>query len=58
MGFPWFIAINNNTSFYHQVTELIQSFWTNLYVNLFGDIHANPTTEEHLDNNKSAMSTW
>jgi len=38
-------------------TELVQSFWTNLYVNLFGDIHENPTTEEHLDNNKSAMST-
>ena len=38
-------------------TEFIQRFWTELYVNMFGDIHDSPMNESQSEDNKSAMST-
>lgn len=38
-------------------TEFVQAFWTQVYMNMFGDIHGNPTTEAQLEANKQATST-
>jgi phage/plasmid-like protein (TIGR03299 family) len=42
-------------------TEFVQKFWTQVYVDMFGNIHNEPTTEEHKEDNeqaKSVMIKW
>jgi phage/plasmid-like protein (TIGR03299 family) len=38
-------------------TEFVQNFWTQIYVDMFGNIHNDPTTEEHKSDNDQAKST-
>lgn len=38
-------------------TEFVQNFWTQLYMNSFGDIHDSPMNEAQMEDNKAAMST-
>lgn len=41
--------------------EFVQSFWTNVYIKMFGDVHSNPSTEsEEKDNERaeSVMIRW
>jgi phage/plasmid-like protein (TIGR03299 family) len=38
-------------------TEFVQNFWTNVYMDMFGNIHNNPTTEQQNEDNKDARST-
>lgn len=38
-------------------TEFVQNFWTNLYMNLFGNIHNSPSSETQQEENKVAYST-
>jgi len=38
-------------------SEFVQNFWTQVYTEMFGEIHANPTKEWEQEDNKSAIST-
>lgn len=38
-------------------TEFVQQFWTQIYSDMFGDIHESPMNEAQLEDNKSAIST-
>lgn len=38
-------------------TEFVQKFWTMVYMNMFGDIHDNPSNEFEIEDNKKATST-
>lgn len=37
--------------------ELVQNFWTNMYIKMFGDIHATENTDQQKEDNKKAGST-
>ena len=36
--------------------EFVQKFWTQVYMNMFGDIHNNPSNEKEVDANNRAAS--
>ena len=38
-------------------TEFVQKFWTEMYMNSFGEIHDSPMNEDQIEDNKAAMST-
>lgn len=38
-------------------TEFVQNFWTQIYSDMFGEIHENPMNDEQNSNNQTAKST-
>lgn len=38
-------------------TEFVQNFWTQIYSDMFGNIHENPMNDEQNDDNQTAKST-
>lgn len=38
-------------------TDFVQTFWTNIYMSQFGEIHENPVNADQADDNSKAVST-
>ena len=38
-------------------TDFVQTFWTNVYISQFGEIHENPVNADQADDNSKAVST-
>ncbi len=38
-------------------TDFVQTFWTNVYISQFGNIHENPVNADQADDNSKAVST-